>query len=83
MIVVDEESKLGVQKVQMEARWLCALGPPAAWRLAKHHNAATTSRNSIELPNTTALTLQPLQISHNGSRSRSPRGYALCVSALR
>jgi len=29
---------------------------------------------------TAALTTPPSQI-HNGSRSRSPRGYALCVSA--
>jgi hypothetical protein len=86
--MVDVDEGVGVaggsshDGVQNEMWW--AHGPPDA-RCARLPVAALSGRgqrNSENITNITAPTTPPLNI-HNGSRSRSPRGYALCVSIQR
>jgi hypothetical protein len=63
----------------IQVHWWWALGPPRARLLPLSRGCCEYSENLTNI--TAALTTPPSQI-HNGSRSRSPRGYALCVSAI-
>jgi hypothetical protein len=85
MIVVDGVSKLrrGIRKDGCDM-WAPTADAARAPRLAKTTTwaPATAIFRTRTSATTTTSTTRPY-ISHNGSRSRSPRGYALCVSAAR
>jgi hypothetical protein len=85
MIVVDGVVEVGREVVawwEYSGALVVALGPSC--QVCKRATLACVDcEYSENLTNiTAALTTPPSQI-HNGSRSRSPRGYALCVSVHR